>query len=74
VNRTKLRQAGHLIWGERYVAPMGRALGISLATAQRWDDGRTPTIPDWVEGVLLELLTRKRTDIDKAIAKLKARG
>lgn len=70
MNRTKLKQIGQLIWGERYVAPMGRAIGVSLATAQRWDAGVTP-VPDYVEGKLLELLIKRRAEIDKAMAKLK---
>lgn len=70
MTRTKLKQAGQLIWGERYVAPMARALDIHLTTAQRWDDGRTPNIPDWVEGKLLDLLAKRRAEIDKVMAKL----
>jgi hypothetical protein len=74
MTRAKLKQAAQLIWGPRYVSEMARALGIHIATAQRWDDGRTPTIPDWVEGKIVSLLAKRRNEIDKMMAKLKGAG
>jgi len=69
MNRTVLNQAGRLLWGPRFRADMAREMGVHLATINRWTTGETG-IPQHAWEQLAELLTLRKKDIEKVLAKL----
>ena len=51
----RLRAVGTLLYGDRWRAALGDALGVSRITVSAWDNGRWPT-PDDLDSRLLKAL------------------
>jgi len=48
-DRDRLRTLCQAIYGEDWISPFARTMGIALRTAQRWAAGTYP-VPSWVWG------------------------
>jgi hypothetical protein len=57
-----LRWCGECLYGEHWVSPLARALGVNLRTMQRWVAGQNePRESLWRE--IDELLLRRQSDL-----------
>jgi len=61
-----LATAGALLYGERWQAPLARALGVSRTTVLNWAAGRFP-LPDDAADRLRRMLDERRAAIDAAL-------
>lgn len=63
-----LREAGELLFGDRWQAALAEALGVSDRTMRRWVSGENP-IPDGAWADVLNLLRKRGKDVAAFLAK-----
>ena len=63
-----LRILAGAIFGPDWVSPLGRAVGVSLRTAQRWASGEAP-VPDriWTAPGLIEAARRAAPELEERL-------
>ena len=63
-----LRGLAGAIFGPDWVSPLGRAVGVSLRTAQRWAAGESP-VPDriWTAPGLVEAARLAAPELDERL-------
>jgi len=62
-----LREAGRLLYGDRWMTQMAKALEVNERTVQRWDAENFNT-PATVEPVLATLLRERMSEIKRFLA------
>lgn len=66
MDRTLLTRCGKALYGEEWLSPLSRELGIGLRTMHRWRNGESvPKPATWnrTKRVILELLAKRRGEI-----------
>ena len=68
-DRDRLRTLCQAIYGEDWISPFARTMGIALRTAQRWASGTYP-VPSWVwdSPELAKATSEAHTELQRRIA------
>lgn len=66
-----LCRLGEALYGDRWQAPLARALGVNVSTVQDWRQGRSQPRPGvWAD--LLRLAEQRKAGLDSAISELRS--
>lgn len=62
--RDLLTRIGHALYGERWIAPLARDLGLPMMTLRHWAIGsRNPADPDGVRDQLVSLTEKRAAEL-----------
>ena len=64
-----LREIGEALYGDHWISPLARALGVNVRTMQRWAAAQNSVPPESVNA-LLQVLSDRHTAISKLLVEL----
>jgi hypothetical protein len=67
-----LAEAGRTLYGEEWIAPLARAIGVSAHTLRAWNAGRSHlSLSHGAVKDILRLLERKRDELDRIATRIR---